>query len=196
MQGVCHTVLSNLVHSLIFWPLTNSDFLIYQTFRQFHDLDTELDLHRSMSGFHGAFVTVVACQQRTLTLPDTLFRPKLFGDLLVLQLLRPDSSNLPCLYSTFHLEYPLVLSLDFCSYCSQYMFAEFWSVLENFITDYSNEDIDIMDIFHSFHSLVSRLKIQNKLYFLFEEKIIFKSLMSLFLWSINHQYEKKTNLKS
>ena len=76
------------------------------------------------------------------------------------------------------------------------MFAEFWSVLENFITDYSNEDIDIMDIFHSFHSLVSRLKIQNKLYFLFEEKIIFKSLMSLFLWSINHQYEKKTNLKS
>ena len=35
-------------------------------------------------------------------------------DLLVLQLLRPDSSNLPCLYSTFHLEYPLVLS-RFCS---------------------------------------------------------------------------------
>ena len=31
-------------------------------------------------------------------------------DLLMLQLLRPNSSNLPCLYSTFHLEYPLVLS--------------------------------------------------------------------------------------
>ena len=29
------------------------------------------------------------------------------------QLLRPNSSNLPCLYSTFHLEYPLVLS-RFC----------------------------------------------------------------------------------
>ena len=28
----------------------------------------------------------------------------------MLQLLRPNSSNLPCLYSTFHLEYPLVLS--------------------------------------------------------------------------------------
>ena len=28
-------------------------------------------------------------------------------------LLRPDSSNLPCLYSTFHLEYPLVL-FRFC----------------------------------------------------------------------------------
>ena len=36
-----------------------------------------------------------------------------FGVLLVLQLLRPDFSNLPCLYSTFHLEYPLVLS-RFC----------------------------------------------------------------------------------
>ena len=33
--------------------------------------------------------------------------------LLMLQLLRPNSSNLPCLYSTFHLEYPLVLS-RFC----------------------------------------------------------------------------------
>ena len=29
---------------------------------------------------------------------------------LVFQLLKPDSSNLPCLYSTFHLEYPLVFS--------------------------------------------------------------------------------------
>ena len=33
-----------------------------------------------------------------------------FGDLLVIQLLRPDSSNLPCPDSTFHLEYPLILS--------------------------------------------------------------------------------------
>ena len=63
-----------------------------------------------MSGFHGAFATGVACQQGTLT--DTWFRPP-FWDLLMLQLLRPNSSNLPCLYSTFHLEYPLVLS-RFC----------------------------------------------------------------------------------
>ena len=69
----------------------------------------ELDLHRIMSGFHGAFATGVASQQGTLTLPDTWFRPP-FWDLLMLQLLRPNSSNLPCLYSTFHLEYPLVLS--------------------------------------------------------------------------------------
>ena len=40
----------------------------------------------------------------------TLGSVPLFWDLHVLQLLRPDSSNLPCLYSTFHLEYPLVLS--------------------------------------------------------------------------------------
>ena len=62
-----------------------------------------------MSDFHGAFATGVASQQGTLTLPDTWFRPP-FWDLLMLQLLRPNSSNLPCLYSTFHLEYPLVLS--------------------------------------------------------------------------------------
>ena len=72
-------------------------------------LYTELDLHRIMSGFHGAFATGVASQQGTLTLPDTWFRPP-FWDLLMLQLLRPNSSNLPCLCSTFHLEYPLVLS--------------------------------------------------------------------------------------
>ena len=64
---------------------------------------TELDLHRIMSGFHGGFATGVASQQETLTLPDTGFRPP-FWDLLMLQLLRPNSSNLPCLYSTFHLE--------------------------------------------------------------------------------------------
>ena len=59
-----------------------------------------------------AWYSGVASQQGTLTLPDTWFRPP-FWDLLMLQLLRPNSSNLPCLYSTFHLEYPLVLS-RFC----------------------------------------------------------------------------------
>ena len=58
----------------------------------------------------------MACQQGTLTLPDTWFRPP-FWDLLMLQLLRPNSSNLPCLYSIIHLEYPLVLS----RFCFGYM---------------------------------------------------------------------------
>ena len=120
-----------------------------------------------MSGFHGAFATGVACQQGTLTTPDTLFCP-FCGGLHVLWLLRPVSQTLhrfndlpklthrneripssicdgcgmpagsaypsghlvpspivglacapivetrflelPCLYSTFHLEYSLVLS--------------------------------------------------------------------------------------
>ena len=43
--------------------------------------------------------------------------PSPIWDLLMLQLLRPNSSNLPCPYSTFHLEYPLVLS-RFC-FCIQ-----------------------------------------------------------------------------
>ena len=98
---------------MTFWPLTNSDFPTDQTFHQFHDLYTELDLHRIMSGFHGAFATGVASQLGTLTLPDTWFRPPFWDLLMLLQLLRPNSSNLPCLYSTFHLEYPLVLS-RFC----------------------------------------------------------------------------------
>ena len=68
-----------------------------------------------MSCLNGAFATGMACQQGTLTLPDTWFRPP-FWDLLMLQLLRPNSSNLPCLYSTFYLEYPLVLS-RFCFVC-------------------------------------------------------------------------------
>ena len=72
-----------------------------------------LDLHRIMSGcLHGALTTGAACQQETLILPDTWLPPP-FWDLLLLHLLIPDSSKLSCLYSTFHLEYPLVLS-RFC----------------------------------------------------------------------------------
>ena len=50
-----------------------------------------LTLHRIMSGFHGRVL---------VTRPDTWFRPPVWN-LLVLQLLRPDSSFLPCPYSTF-----------------------------------------------------------------------------------------------
>ena len=78
IRGSCWAIWSN--------PLTNVTW--------HSDLYTELDLHRIMSGFHGAFATGVASQQGTLTLPDTWFRPP-FWDLLMLQLLRPNSSNLP-----------------------------------------------------------------------------------------------------
>ena len=54
-----------------FWPSTSySDFLTDQTFNQFHEIDTELDLPLITSGFHGAFAKGVACQQWTLTLQD------------------------------------------------------------------------------------------------------------------------------
>ena len=108
-----------------------------------------------MSGFHGAVATGVACQQGTLTLPDTWFRPP-FWDLLMLQLLRPNSSNLPCLYSTFHLEYPLVLS-RFCftkcrsiveealqSYCKRWCKKE--NVGVHALNDWKNEFLRIIDI--------------------------------------------------
>ena len=55
------------------WPLISySDISTNQTFHQFHDLDTELDLHRITSGFRGAFATGVTYQQGTLNLQDTL----------------------------------------------------------------------------------------------------------------------------
>ena len=79
--------------------------------------------------------------QGTLTLPDTWFRPPLW-DLLVLQLLRPDSSNLPCLYSTFHLEYPLVLArfclCDMPRACSR-LNVLFWG-RHDFQISFSNRD--------------------------------------------------------
>ena len=78
------------------------------------------------------FATGVASQQGTLTLPDTWFRPP-FWDLLMLQLLRPNSSNLPCLYSTFHLEYPLVLPrfyLDRFTYITICFLTLYCNVLE------------------------------------------------------------------
>ena len=107
-----------------------------------------------MSGFHGAFATGVASQQGTLTLPDTWFRPQ-FWDLLMLQLLRPNSSNLPCLYSTFHLEYPLVLSRFYFFHdfevpiCSIYMCL---SYINELVTDIiliitSQEDL-ILTLLH------------------------------------------------
>ena len=80
-------------------------------------------------GFHWAFATGVACQQGALTLPDTWFRPPLW-DLLLLSLLRPDSSNLPCLYSTFHLEYSLVLS-RFCLHTKELLFVILFTLVSN-----------------------------------------------------------------
>ena len=64
------------------------------------DLNTGLDLHRITSGFRGAFATGVAGQQGTLTLPETWIRPP-FGNLLMLQFMRPVLPNLPFLFLDF-----------------------------------------------------------------------------------------------
>ena len=65
---------------MTFWTMTSySDFPTDQTFHQFHDLNSELDLHRITSGFYEAFTTDVEWQR---TLPDTWFRHP-FWDLFI-----------------------------------------------------------------------------------------------------------------
>ena len=97
---------------MTFWPLTNSDFLTDQTFHQFHDLNTELGLHRIMSDFHGALKRVwLASRER---LPFRTFSSfPFFWDLLVLNFDTRFLEIAMC-YSTFHLEYPSVLSRFWC----------------------------------------------------------------------------------
>ena len=84
-----------------FWPLTYGDLPTDQIFNKFHDLTTELDLHRIMSRFHGAFATGVEIQQGSFASAHLVASP--IWDLRVLHLLRPDSSNLPCFIRLFNL---------------------------------------------------------------------------------------------
>ena len=98
---------------MTFWPLTsNSDIQTNQTIHPFHNLDTELDLHRFTSDFYGTFATGVTCKQGILIRPDTWFRPAFFG-LAYAQIVETSFPNLPCPFATFHLEYRSVLS-RFC----------------------------------------------------------------------------------
>ena len=65
------------------WPSTSyTDFPTDQTFNQFHDPDTELDIHRITSGFHWAFVTGAGNAY-----PSGHLVPSLFGTWFVLFLL-------------------------------------------------------------------------------------------------------------
>ena len=50
-------------------------FLADQTFHQFYDIDTKLDLHLITIGFREAFATDVIREQWTLAPPDTWFCP-------------------------------------------------------------------------------------------------------------------------
>ena len=95
------------------WP-SYSYFQTDQNFQQFHDRETKLDLHRIKSGFNGAFANGYGMPAGN-AYPCGHLVPPPFGNLLMLQLLRPVLPNLPCLYSNFHLEYPSVLSRFCCA---------------------------------------------------------------------------------
>ena len=119
----------SILFLMTLWSLTNSDFPTNQTFHQFHDLDTELDLHRLwvVSIEHLQRVWHASRERLPFRTPGSVAH---FCDLLMLQLLRPNSSNLPCLYSTFHLEYPLVLSrfcFDIKNLRYSYQEFDFWN---------------------------------------------------------------------
>ena len=95
---------------MTFWPMTcYSDFISDQTSHQFHDLDTELDLHRITRSFHGAIAMGLTYQQGTFTLPGTWFRP-LLRNCLCFKCFIAVFLTLPCLLSTFNIEYPSLLS--------------------------------------------------------------------------------------
>ena len=99
------------------------DFHTDQTFHQSYYLHTEYSsshFYRIASGFHGAFVTVVVCQQGTLTLPDTWFRP--FLGLAYAPIFEISFLKLDVILPTFHLEYPLVLP-RFCFDKTQNIFT-------------------------------------------------------------------------
>ena len=65
---------------LLFWPLISySDSPTDQTYNQLYYRVTDIDLHRITSSAHGAYAASVACQQGTLTLPDTWFHPTVLG---------------------------------------------------------------------------------------------------------------------
>ena len=95
---------------MTFWSLTNSDFQTNQTFHQFHDIDTKLHRFWVVSMEHLQRMWHASRERLPFRTPGSVPH---CGTCFVLQLFKPDSSNLPCLYSTFHLEYPLVSS-RFC----------------------------------------------------------------------------------
>ena len=79
-------------------------------FHQFRDLDIELDLHRITGSFRGVFAMDVACQQGTLTLPDTWFHSPLLK-LAYPRIVETIFPELVLVFSTFEFEYPSVLSM-------------------------------------------------------------------------------------
>ena len=115
---------------MTFFRSTNyTDFSTDQTFHQFYDLHTEHDLYRIASGFHGAFVMGIACQQGKLTpghfVPSYFFFCKCSN-------CRDKFFLLAMIFQNFHLEYTSVLDFAgsinvhelptrYCSVCATAM---------------------------------------------------------------------------
>ena len=65
---------------MTFWPLISyNDSPIDQTFHQFYDIVTDIDLHRITSSCHGAFARGMTCQQGTHGEQFTLFKLATLG---------------------------------------------------------------------------------------------------------------------
>ena len=105
---IINTITRTLIIYFPFWGIAYALIveISFHGFTPFFVIDTELD-NRITRGVHAAF----ASRERLLyRAPGSV---PLFWDLVGLQFLIPDFLNLPCLYSTFHLEYPSVL-FRFC----------------------------------------------------------------------------------
>ena len=74
-RGLSHRTESDLFLFLLRSDDGDKHHKEHHTFHKFYYLDTDLDLYRFVSGFHGSFATGVACQQGTFTLSDTWFLP-------------------------------------------------------------------------------------------------------------------------
>ena len=111
------------------WPLISySGFQTDQTFNQFHDFDTELDLPKLRVVSMEHFANGVECQQGTLTLPDTWFCVPFFGTCLC--------SDCWDHFSRTCRVFPRLFTLEYPSY-----FLDFSSILGNCQTDIVNGTI-------------------------------------------------------
>ena len=96
---------------MTFWPLTNSDFPTDQTFPRISWPWYQASPSPNYEWFPGSikFYNIYSMTTGD-AYPSGPLVPSLFWDLLVLKLLTLYLSKLPCLYSTFYIEYPSVLS--------------------------------------------------------------------------------------
>ena len=142
---------------MTFWPLTNSDFSSDQTFHHFMTFILSLTFTELwvVSMEHLQRVWHASRERLPFRTPGSV--P--FLGLACVPMLRPDSSNLPCLYSTFYLEYPLVLS-RFCFLIPRVRFFISWNVfldINTYFCIYQNITNTIWDFDIKIEFVISRI---------------------------------------